>query len=99
MYVMFHWENPVINYLLKDNGYITNVLLEYPQIKLVGRRKRIVAIERYEKNIGTTEEGEPIIKTYEWEVCDECGERIPEDDAVWHYHAGTVISLEENNNA
>jgi hypothetical protein len=25
------------------------------------------------------------------EVCDECGERIPDDDAVWHYHPGVVI--------
>ena len=25
------------------------------------------------------------------EVCGECGERIPDDDAVWHYHAGVVI--------
>jgi len=57
-----------------------------------------MAIERYEKNIGTTEEGEPIIRVYEWEVCDECGERIPDDDAVMHYHAGAVIMLEEENN-
>ena len=34
-----------------------------------------------------------------WETCEECGERISEDDAVMHYHAGTVISLDENNNA
>jgi hypothetical protein len=25
--------------------------------------------------------------------CEECRERIPDDDAVMHYHAGTVISL------
>ena len=55
--------------------------------------------KQYEKNIGTTDEGEPIIRVYEWRVCDECGEREPDDDAVMHYHAGVVISLEENNNA
>jgi len=25
--------------------------------------------------------------------CPECGECIPDDDAVMHYHAGTVISI------
>jgi len=25
------------------------------------------------------------------EVCTECGERIPDDEAVMHYHPGTVI--------
>ena len=24
-------------------------------------------------------------------VCDECGERIPDDDAAWHYHPGAVM--------
>jgi hypothetical protein len=24
-------------------------------------------------------------------LCDECGERIPDDDAVWHYHPGVVM--------
>ena len=32
------------------------------------------------------------------EVCSECGERIPDSDAVIHYHPGAVIALEENNN-
>ena len=58
-----------------------------------------MAIIKYEKDVGTTDEGDTIIRVYEWEVCDECGERIPDDDSIMHYHAGTVISLEENNNA
>ena len=32
------------------------------------------------------------------EVCSECGERIPDSDAVMHYHPGAVIALEKENN-
>jgi hypothetical protein len=27
-------------------------------------------------------------------ACDVCGERVPDNDAVMHYHAGVVISLD-----
>ena len=29
-------------------------------------------------------------------VCKECGERVPNDDAVMHYHPGAVINLGSN---
>ena len=36
-------------------------------------------------------EGETIAEARGEEVCSECGERIPNDDAVIHYHPGAVI--------
>tara|TARA_R110000824_G_scaffold100783_3_gene239542 strand:+ start:502 stop:738 length:237 start_codon:yes stop_codon:yes gene_type:complete len=34
--------------------------------------------ETYEKNIGTTDEGEPIIRVYESRTCDTCGVKMTE---------------------
>jgi ribosomal protein S26 len=31
--------------------------------------------------------------------CNECGESLPDDDAVSHYHPGAVIMLEEKKEA